>query len=343
MSMVKKAALAGVAAFFLLYAINFFATHFYASRILGQSKESISLASAFALISSIKTSVTEYYAMTGRLPESNTDLGVGYPRSISDSVVDSVTIGPEGRIDISLKGVGDNAHIYLISSANTNSRGPSLIWHCYAKGVKQASLNTIHSPSCILLSKDDPPLSTQLQRQAHKPTVEAIVKAIHEKRNGLVTKLIKQKVDVNGRTEKGESPLRVAIEHADNYVVQQLIIAGAKVNEAIKDEKGKTLLMLATENRRHGELKVRELLNAGAYIEARDNSKKTSLIHAAINNDTKALRVLLEFGANTRAVDRKGQTAASYAALLHGKNSKIYRKLSAKREKPKDFIYRLPE
>jgi ankyrin repeat protein len=218
-----------------------------------------------------------------------------------------------------------------------------LVWHCYAKGITQTALNTIHSPSCILLSEDEGPLSVPLHESTPKPKVEAIVKAIHERRNGLVKKLIKQKVDVNGRTESGESPLRAAIEHADNYVVQQLITAGAKVNEVIKDEKGKTLLMLASENRIHSDLKVRQLLNAGVPVDARDDSKKTALIHAAISNDASAIRVLMEFGADTEAVDYKGQKAADYAVLLHGKNSKAYRKLSIRKEQPKDFIYRLPE
>jgi ankyrin repeat protein len=155
--------------------------------------------------------------------------------------------------------------------------------------------------------------------------------------------LIKQHVDVNGRNEMGESPLRTAIEDADNYVVQQLIAAGAEVDEVIEHQKKKTLLMLATEHRIHGSLKIRQLLNAGALIEARDETNKTALIHAAINNDHEAVQVLMKFNADTKSVDFKGQTAENYAALLHGKDSKVYQLLTFNQHKPKEFIYRLPE
>jgi ankyrin repeat protein len=155
--------------------------------------------------------------------------------------------------------------------------------------------------------------------------------------------MIKKKADVNGRGAMGESPLRVAIEYSDGYCVQQLVSAGAEVNEVIANKNNKTLLMLATENRVHGGVKIRELLGAGANIKARDKSDKTALIHAAINNDIEAVRVLLDHGADKRALDYKGQTAKDYSALLHGKSSKVYRRLILNRNQGNSLIYRLPE
>jgi hypothetical protein len=343
MSVIRKAVIAGVSVFFLLYIINILVAHFYTSLIFDQGKETVTIASTFALLSSTKSYISEFYSINGRLPESNEELGIGDPLSLSERTIESVTIGPGGRIDASIKGVGENANIYLYATPNPNTNGPILDWHCFAKGISQSTLDTMYSHNCTLLATNEQAPGTLPAPPQQQPTVEAFVKAIHEKRNGLVRKLIKKNVDVNGRTETGESPLRAAIEYADSSVVQNIIRAGANVNEVLVDQKGITLLMFATENRIHADLKVRQLIEAGAHIEARDNTNKTPLIHAAINNDSQAVRVLLEHGAAISAVDYKGQTAADYAALLHGKSSRVYRRLSLSKQKAKEFIYRLPE
>jgi len=336
----RKAIIAGVSVFFILLIVNAGLSEFISKRIVDQGKESVSIISVFTYLSSIKVSISEFYNANGTLPGSNKELGIGSPETLSERWIKSVTIGPSGRIDVALKEIGDNPHLYLYAFEKPNKRGFTLDWRCYAKGVRQALLDTMPSPSCVLLKSNEKPPNPK--RQEGRATVEALIKAIRDRQNGLVAKMIRMKADVNGRNALGESPLRVAIEHSDNYSVQQLVSAGAEVNETIHDQKNKTLLILATENRIHSGLKTKTLLDAGAFIDARDEADKTALIHAAINNDIEAMRALLEKGADISAVDHKGQTARDYAALLHGKGSKVFRRLVLTKKKGSDFIYRLP-
>jgi hypothetical protein len=336
---IRKAIITGISIFVVLFLINAGLSELFRNRIVNQSKESVSIISVFTFLSGIKISISEFYNANGQLPESNKELGIGTPESFSQRWIKSVTIGPSGRIDAALKEVGNNPHIYLYPTDNANKLVSPLSWRCYAKGIRQNLLDVSSTLSCISLASNEYPPKPKRKK---KSTVEDLISAVREKRNGYIRILIKKKTDVNGRNAAGESPLRVAIEYADNYSVQLLVSAGAKVNEVIRDQKNKTLLMLATENRTHGGLKIRQLLNAGAEIEARDETDKTALIHAAINNDIEAVRALLEHDADVSSVDHKGQTAKDYAALLHGKGSRVYRRLALTKKEEKDFIYRLP-
>ncbi len=339
--MIKKVIIAGVSVYVIVFLINIGLSEFYRSSIIDREKESVVVTTAFAVLGGVKTAVSEFYSTNGKLPENNQELGIGGPESLAERWIKSVTIGPSGRIDALLKGVGENAHIYLYAEQNPRKLVSSLVWRCYAKGIRPAALEPVYSPSCTVLANNENPPAAQGHDK--KPTVEDLIKAIHAKRNGLIQILIKQQVDVNGRNAKGESPLRIAIEYSDNYSVQQLVSAGAKVNEVIADQNNKTLLMLATQDQDHGGLKIRELLRAGANIEERDATGKTPLIYAAINNNSEAARVLLEKGADINSFDQKGQTAKNYAALMHGKDSKVYRRLALQKQKEDDFIYRLPD
>ena len=206
--MVKKAVIVGVSVFFILLLINAGLNEYYRSRIIDQSKESVSITTAFAILSSIKIAISDFYSANGKLPENNQELGIGAPEALAERGIKSVTIGPSGRIDAALKGMGDNAHLYLYAAANQRRPGSSLVWRCYVKGVRQAALDTVYSPSCTLLTNNEDPPGPL--RQVKTPAVEDLIKAIHAKRNGLVRILIKQQADVNGRSAQGESPLRAA-------------------------------------------------------------------------------------------------------------------------------------
>jgi uncharacterized protein len=338
---IRKAIIVGALVFFILLLINAGIGGFITGRIIDQSKESVSIISVFTQLSRIRVSISEFYNVNGELPESNKELGIGSPESLAERWVKSVTIGPAGRIDALLKGEEGDRHIYLYAFKNPVMRRSPLDWRCYAKGIKQSLLDTIPSPSCILLASNENPPVPEPQK---KPTVDALIKAVRKKSNGLIKIMTKNKgVDVNGRNANGESPLRVAIEHSADYSVQLLASAGANVNEVILDQNKKTLLMLATENRVHGGLKVRTLLEYGATIDARDGAKRTPLIHAAINNDIESVRALMEEGADISLIDHKGQTAKDYASLLHGKDSRVYRRLALKKPKQKQIIYLLPK
>lgn len=102
---------------------------------------------------------------------------------------------------------------------------------------------------------------------------------------------------------------RTAMHYAA-AVAKQLLQAGAKVDA--KDEWLTTPLMIAAIN---GNLDtVRLLLEAKAKIEARDKDHWTALHYAACEGYEPAA-VLIEKGAETHREDRDGRTALFYAAL----------------------------
>ncbi|MBS0286132.1 MAG: ankyrin repeat domain-containing protein [Proteobacteria bacterium] len=59
---------------------------------------------------------------------------------------------------------------------------------------------------------------------------------------------------------------------------------------------------------------ARELLNAGAKIEALDDDKRTPLISAAIKRCFEGVQLLLEWNANVHARDKYGCRAQEYAS-----------------------------
>jgi ankyrin repeat protein len=58
------------------------------------------------------------------------------------------------------------------------------------------------------------------------------------------------------------------------------------------------------------------LLSQGADANARDNSGRAALWHAAISEDTGLIRLLMEHGADVNARDNEGRTALMHAADL---------------------------
>ncbi|WP_409152637.1 ankyrin repeat domain-containing protein [Fretibacterium fastidiosum] len=92
--------------------------------------------------------------------------------------------------------------------------------------------------------------------------------------------------------------------------VRQLIQAGADVNA--KNEYGWTPLMIAAIENTPEVLKV--LIEAGADVNAKDRNGLTPLMHAAGHNtNPEVLKVLLEAGADAKAKNNEGKTALDCA------------------------------
>ena len=56
------------------------------------------------------------------------------------------------------------------------------------------------------------------------------------------------------------------------------------------------------------------LIDAGAYVNAKDNADRTPLHYAAKRGDYPGAKALLDAGADTAATDKNGRTPADYAA-----------------------------
>ena len=126
-----------------------------------------------------------------------------------------------------------------------------------------------------------------------------------------VTNAIKNRENVNTKTNNGETPLMAAAQHNDNpKVITALVKAGAGVNA--RDKSGDTPLIFAAANPHTGVITA--LVKAGADVNVKTNSGGlTPLILAAFSPNPEAITILLEAGADPKARDDSGRMAIDYA------------------------------
>ena len=115
----------------------------------------------------------------------------------------------------------------------------------------------------------------------------------------------------------GMTALHWAVFHQRTSLVQQLIVAGAKVD--IQTLYSVTSLSIAC--MLGNESIVRLLADAGADVNLALPSEETPLMTAARNGNAEVVRVLLNHGAAINATERKGQTALMWAAAEGNANA----------------------
>lgn len=138
----------------------------------------------------------------------------------------------------------------------------------------------------------------------------------------------------------GFTPLMIASCRGYSTIVEILLHHGANID--VTDNEGKTPLISASgaceidilEILTNHELKgiqlansiikanenyvatVQTLINAGAYIEARDSNSKTALLLASIEGNTEVVQILLQNKANIEVVTHEGSTPLLYASVF---------------------------
>ena len=126
---------------------------------------------------------------------------------------------------------------------------------------------------------------------------------------------------------EGRTPLLKAVAHGFNDTFHALYEVGANVH--IKDSDGLGILHCAVrligneKNDAHRPF-LMELLNLGMMsVDMKDNSGRTPLMYAALNNDIESVSYLLKYGADPRIQDVYEVTAARMT-----KNRNIFAKLA---------------
>ncbi|AZL14958.1 ankyrin repeat domain-containing protein [Rickettsiales endosymbiont of Stachyamoeba lipophora] len=93
---------------------------------------------------------------------------------------------------------------------------------------------------------------------------------------------------------------KVSIQLAENFIQKKLGYRGLE-DKNLADKTGETPLHIAI---KQGDYEIAKcLLEAGVYINEKDNYGLTPLHKAVINGDFKCTKLLLSFGANLNAVD----------------------------------------
>jgi len=187
------------------------------------------------------------------------------------------------------------------------------------RGATQKIYNDI-SPLSVAVRLEDNLVSTQIASLLIEHGLPAghinengmmpdLVTAIFHKNTALVKLLIDNGASVNTASEKGRSPLNLAVSTGQYDVVQLLIGAGAQANNesltlayALVDP---TILKLVIENG----------IDPNTYVPV--GEYKESLIQVAFNtNNAESIKVLVENGIDVNAVTRKGTAPLVFASQM---------------------------
>jgi ankyrin repeat protein len=128
-------------------------------------------------------------------------------------------------------------------------------------------------------------------RDRHEQT--ALIRAAKKGYTEIVKLLLNAGANVYDKDIYGRTALIWAVPNGHREIVELLVAAGT-VN--ISDKYGCTPLIFAAENGQTEIIKI--LLSAGANINARNNSKETALMLAAINYSTDTAMLLIDAGAD---------------------------------------------
>jgi hypothetical protein len=98
---------------------------------LGSGRAADFMREDFTRVSSMKTSVAEYYVSQGKMPQDNTQAGLYEPSEYRGQSLRSATVSPDGMIDFEFdeKSGKDGGHVLLVPDLTyARSMGPQ--WRC---------------------------------------------------------------------------------------------------------------------------------------------------------------------------------------------------------------------
>lgn len=128
---------------------------------------------------------------------------------------------------------------------------------------------------------------------------------------GVVQALIQAKANVDAAPDAGMTALHAAAERNDGEIIQILAKAGANVNATAVGHHGVTPLHIAAQLEHLKAMSA--LINASADVDARDFNRETPVHKSAWFDQTDAVELLAQSGADLGAVCRSGMNALTRA------------------------------
>lgn len=122
---------------------------------------------------------------------------------------------------------------------------------------------------------------------------------------------LKSGADVNGKNEKGYTPLILAVYNENNEATEFMLKNGANPN--MQDGSGNTALMGATFKGYHTAVKT--LLRYKANVNQVNYNDATALVFAATFGQVEIAKTLLSHGADKGLKDSRGKTAYDHALM----------------------------
>ena len=147
-----------------------------------------------------------------------------------------------------------------------------------------------------------------------KANITTIMQAVMDGSLNIIQILADNGANLEVRDSEGETPLFLAIREGKFTTVNTLIRNGANVNA--RNNKGITALITAciNENAQKNPQILRELLDAGANVNARDDQLGATalIITSAVGNSPEIIRALLEAGADPNLTSNENGRAIDY-------------------------------
>jgi ankyrin repeat protein len=138
--------------------------------------------------------------------------------------------------------------------------------------------------------------------------------AVVRGRDEILETLLKSGAQVDGKDNRGETALMWAAQLNRAPIAEVLLTYGADVH--VQNSQGQTALMCAADSLVMTADAARVLINAGASLDAQDQQGNTALMLASRQDSPhapEAVMFLLDEGADTTLVNRKGETAEDVA------------------------------
>lgn len=181
------------------------------------------------------------------------------------------------------------------------------------------SLHTLHRDLVVKFSTNEERdevasiIEDEIKRKQGHGVSVLLMEALNAKDLEQSIELLDNGCDPNAKNAMGDQPIHIVARKDMHAILDRLITAGADVNG--KGQYGMTALHIAAA-RETSSLSM-HLITAGAHLNAVDSLGGGTALHHAVNaGAAETVKLLLEAGADQKALDSNGKTPFHLAKVL---------------------------